>query len=387
MHVSLQAKRTSIFTPCVATLLATLACSATAASGAPVIQILRGSAQQTTYGAAFSVPLTVWVIDSATRRPIAGARVNFVPGHGVGLTPSYAVTDEKGLASVTATGLQACTSSAAAEIAGVPGSRVEFDDLQVDKAPLTVLPDDLVSPAGSEIPIVANYSFVGFVNGDTVDSAHITGTPTLTTTAADIGLHANYAIKGGVGTLSAPNYTFVPGFGTLAIVGSSSADSLMSQTEIPSAVPASEDAAAGVRPALANQRAVASLSQPAFIAGLRGESGVFVRAAIWPQPLAASALPSADTRSAMLVVVASRPMTPAAPVRSVPLPTLAAAGSLTAALPTRAAVTAPLDSKTLSQPAAPVRAVMLPGQSTVPSASSAFTGSSIRRAFNVPASK
>lgn len=359
------------------------------ASAAPVIQIVRGSGQATTYGSAFAEPLTVWVVDSVTHRSIAGARVDFMPGRGVGISPSYVISDEKGLASVTATGLEVCNTSVSAQISGDTKTRVEFSNLQIDKAPLTIVPDNIVSPAGSEIPVVANYSLVGFVNGDTAETARISGNPTLTTTATNPGIHANYVIKGNPGTLSSPNYTFIVGYGTLAIVGGGTSDGWIAGKDVVEAASASPDDAPSVRLALASQRDMDSQELPAFIAGLRGDSGVFVRAAIWSDSTPSGLLiRSQNTRAALLVNVSAAQQTPAAPVRTVALPNMAAMESASMNLPSRTAValTVPEGSTVTPVQTVPVRSAMLPGQSSAASPSSAFSGSSIRKAFVSPAS-
>jgi len=68
------------------------------------------------------------------------------------------------------------------------------------------------------LPAISSYTIQGFVNGDTMATAQISGEPSLTTTATAGSRFGNYAIKGNPGTLDSPNYTFVPGFGTLAVI-------------------------------------------------------------------------------------------------------------------------------------------------------------------------
>lgn len=357
---------------------------------APIVQVLRGSGQETTYGSAFAEPLAVWVVDSATHRPVAGVRVEFAPGRGIGISPSYAISDEKGLASATATGLEVCTADASAQITGDLKTRVEFTNLQVDKAPLTVVPDNIVSPAGSEIPVVANYSLVGFVNGETADTAHISGNPTLTTTATNPGMHANYVIKGNPGTLSSPNYSFVAGYGTLAIVGGAASDGWVAGKDAVDTAGVPPDDTPSVRLALAGQHGAGPQELPAFIAGLRGDSGMFVRAAIWSDSAPSRMIiRSQNTRSALLVNVSAAPQVLPAPVRAVALPDAAVAESASIATPSRtaAALAVPQRSTVAPTQLVPVRSAMFPGQSSASPAGSAFSGSSIRQAFVSPASK
>jgi len=184
----------------------------------PAVRIVSGANQQTTYASAFPAPLTVWVHDQFSQHPMVGARVNFKPGAGIRLSATTAVTDSRGLASVRATGLTVGASNVTAELAGHPEVQVFFGDLLVGRAPLYVVPSDLQGQVG-EVPNITSYTLQGFVNGENEDTAKVTGTPRLTTIATSDSPDANYAIKGGVGTLSAPNYTFVPAFATLVLVG------------------------------------------------------------------------------------------------------------------------------------------------------------------------
>lgn len=381
---------------CVASLLV-VSSAAGAASALPEIKILRGANQQTTYGSDFPAPLEVWVTDSVTERAVSGLRIDFTPGLGILLNSSSAVTDERGLASVTASGLATCTSSVSAEVSGFSAARVSFEGLVVDKAVLTVVPANLSAQLSASVPIVTNYSFTGFVNGDSEETAHITGSPVLTTTASDRNPHANYAIKGGVGSLSAPNYTFVAGFGTLAILGGPAfgqADDLLNDPLLdpshdsaqagPVSPPVHEDEAV-VRSPLLNQSTADAIPEPEFVAGLRGASGVFVVNAIWPNP--ASAFHSTEplfTRSALAeVMLADDRKAPDAPVQAVDLPKMTAFSTSAAqSLDTRSALQA-VTVSTSKVSDASVRAVL----STNPTvaytrAPNSLTGSAIRKAFN-----
>jgi hypothetical protein len=371
------------------TLLLVVASATGTASALPEIKILRGANQQTTYGADFPAPLEVWVTDSVTERAVSGVRVDFTPGIGILLSSSYAITDERGLASVTANGLAACTSDASAEVSGFPAAKVHFEGLEVDKAVLTVVPANLSAQLSSSVPIVTNYSFTGFMNGDTEETAHITGIPVLTTTASDSSPHANYAIKGGVGTLSAPNYMFIAGFGTLAVLGGADSGQPQDQLhdrsqEVPANALAHEDEAV-VRSGLLNQTVADAVPEPEFVAGLRGASGVFVVNAIWPNP--ASAFQSTEalsTRSALAeVVLADDRKASDAPVQAVDLPKMTIFSTPVAqSLNTRSA----LQAMTVSAPKvsdASVRAVLGIDPSTAYTrAPNSLTGSAIRKALN-----
>jgi len=373
---------------CIATCLLTVSAAGTA-SALPEVKILRGANQQTTYGSDFPAPLEVWVTDSVTERAVSGVRVDFTPGMGILLSSSYAITDERGLASVTASGLAACTSDTSSEVSGFPAARVHFEGLEVDKAVLAVVPANLSAQLSASVPIVTNYSFTGFMNGDTEETAHITGSPVLTTTASDRSPHANYAIKGGVGTLSAPNYTFVAGFGTLAVLGG--ADSSQPQDRLHDAAQATpvsqptHDDEAVVRSGLLSQTVADAIPEPEFVAGLRGASGVFVVNAIWPN---SSGAPESSeplyTRSALSeVVLADARKAPGAPVQPVDLPKMTAFSTSAAqSLDTRSA----LQAVTVSVPKisdTSVRAVLGTDPATAYTrAPNSLTGSAIRKAFN-----
>ena len=377
---------------CVASLLV-VASAAGTASALPEIKILRGVNQQTTYGSDFPAPLEGWVTDSVNERAVSGLRIDFTPGLGILLNSSSAVTDERGLASVTASGLAACTSSVGAEVSGFPAAKVNFEGLVVDKAVLTVVPANLSAQLRASVPIVTNYSFTGFVNGDTVGTAGITGSPVLTTTAIDRGPHANYAIKGGVGSLSAPNYTFVAGFGTLAVLGGTDFEPphdllhdplLDSAQAAPVSLSAHEDEAV-VRSALLLQSTADVVPEPKFVAGLRGASGVFVVNAIWPNP--ARALQSTEplyTRSALTkVMLADDRKAPDAPVQTVDLPKMTTVSALT---PQSSDTRSALQAVTVSVPKGSdvsVRAVLLTDPTAAYTrAPNSLTGSAIRKALN-----
>jgi hypothetical protein len=85
----------------------------------------------------------------------------------------------------------------------------------VTPATLTVTADDAARLYGDANPsLTARYS--GFVNGDTPATAGVTGTPILTTAAAD-SPPGDYAIQVDVSPLTAANYTFTPVAGTLTV--------------------------------------------------------------------------------------------------------------------------------------------------------------------------
>lgn len=213
------------------------ATSAQAFSGpSPALRAMSGGSQQTTYASSFAKPLTVWVYDSAAQRSVAGVRVNFAASSGIRLSDASVTTDDLGMASVIATGLAVGVAEVKAEIAGDAKSEVSFDDLVVNKAVLTIVPIDLQSTVG-EIPAITEYTIQGFVNGDTEDSAQISGVPVLSTIATENSPDANYAIKGGVGSLTSPKYTFKAGFGALVLRGTGKGNHPVTASVAPKAGP------------------------------------------------------------------------------------------------------------------------------------------------------
>ena len=198
-------------------LVVSVACVASQASPLPTITVVSGSTQPTTYGSGFSKPLVVKVTDPSTKLGMAGIKVNFTGGAGIQLSAPFATTDASGQASVTAKGTAAGTSSATAQIAGSSAS-VTFIKLLVNKAPLTVVPDDVQSVVGI-LPPFKGYSLQGFVNGDTAASSNITGAPGFITVATINSRATTYGIRTTAGSLVSPNYSFVQGLGLLTLTG------------------------------------------------------------------------------------------------------------------------------------------------------------------------
>jgi hypothetical protein len=96
----------------------------------------------------------------------------------------------------------------------------------VNKAPLSIVPNNLSRPVGQANPPLT-YTFAGFVNGQNATSANITGAANLSTTATISSPAANYPITvTNAGTLAASNYNFPSAdfkSGTLTVTGSASA--------------------------------------------------------------------------------------------------------------------------------------------------------------------
>jgi hypothetical protein len=327
----------------------------------PKIKVVSGANQQTTYASAFPAPLLVLVTDPITKRALPGVRVNFTPAAGIALSTTYAITGARGLASVTATGLTLGSSNVIAEVAEFPAAKIRIEGLTVRKATLTVVPADMQTTVGV-LPAITNYSLAGFVNGETAATANVTGAPKLTTTAHENSRHANYAIKGGAGSLWAPNYTFVAGFGTLAVLNESDVANQHEQAPEPTLLPSEfEEEPVAVRQAVASQTSTlpaapvkvsaAAALPPVTVSRDRAISEAPVRAAIEQNPAkAAAAVQLSDARPAL-----------AAPVQV-------------------AAVRK--DSE------APVRAAIAPVQfTTLENAQSSHARPEIHKAFNPPGSK
>jgi hypothetical protein len=88
--------------------------------------------------------------------------------------------------------------------------------LVVDKATLTVTADDAARNYGVANPtFTASYS--GFVNGETLATSGVTGSPSLTTTATLTSPPGPYPITAALGTLAAANYAFFFVNGTLTV--------------------------------------------------------------------------------------------------------------------------------------------------------------------------
>jgi hypothetical protein len=90
--------------------------------------------------------------------------------------------------------------------------------IDVSPATLLVTPDDKVKGFGQLNPTLT-YTVTGFVAGDT--AGVVGGAPELATTASESSPVGTYPITATPGTLSAANYTFTFGTGTLTVVGAS----------------------------------------------------------------------------------------------------------------------------------------------------------------------
>jgi hypothetical protein len=88
---------------------------------------------------------------------------------------------------------------------------------EITKATLTVRADNKTKLLNAANPtLTASYS--GFVNGETLATSGVTGTPQLTTTALVNSPVGQYPITAALGTLTAANYQFVFVNGTLTVL-------------------------------------------------------------------------------------------------------------------------------------------------------------------------
>jgi sugar lactone lactonase YvrE len=86
--------------------------------------------------------------------------------------------------------------------------------LTVDKATLTVTPNNQSIVSGSVLPTLSS-TITGYVNGDTQSA--VTGQASLTTTGTSSSPAGSYPITASLGTLAAANYSFTFGTGILTI--------------------------------------------------------------------------------------------------------------------------------------------------------------------------
>lgn len=88
--------------------------------------------------------------------------------------------------------------------------------LTINGAMLVVAADSQTRAYGATNPVLtASYS--GFVNGETITSGTVTGSPALSTTAATNSFVGAYVITNSVGTLASLDYTFALSNGTLTV--------------------------------------------------------------------------------------------------------------------------------------------------------------------------
>jgi uncharacterized repeat protein (TIGR03803 family) len=98
--------------------------------------------------------------------------------------------------------------------------------IDVSPATLQLTSDDLTKVVGAVNPTLA-YKVSGFVLGET--TAVLSGTPEVSTTATTASPVGTYPIMASLGTLSAANYSFAFGSGTLTVVYAGAGSTCLSQ--------------------------------------------------------------------------------------------------------------------------------------------------------------
>ncbi len=96
-------------------------------------------------------------------------------------------------------------------------THVQSGKLTITPAPLTVTTNSLARPYGQENPALKPPNFNGFVNGETLATSDVTGSPSVSTTTTADSLAGSYPIVVARGSLSSSNYTFTFQSGTLTI--------------------------------------------------------------------------------------------------------------------------------------------------------------------------
>jgi len=160
-----------------------------------------------------SATLTATVLSSGS--PVSIGTVKFIDST---IGPFGTVTlNSSGQASLNTPPLSAGTHTITASYSGggsVPSSSGSVN-LTVTPAVLTVVPDGMTKPFGEVLPTLTA-TLTGFVNGDTAATA-VTGASTLSTVVTATTPPGSYPIFAAQGTLSAANYTFAFGLGTLTV--------------------------------------------------------------------------------------------------------------------------------------------------------------------------
>ncbi len=130
-----------------------------------------------------------------------------LPGDTFTFTESTVATPSSPVGTYSIVPVAAGANLAAYNVTTVPGT------LTVDKATLTVTPNNQTIVSGSALPF-PTATITGFVNGD--PPTVVSGAPALFTTATSSS-PGSYPITASLGTLAAANYTFAFGTGTLTI--------------------------------------------------------------------------------------------------------------------------------------------------------------------------
>ncbi len=192
-----------------------------AATATPTPTTLNVSAATGTYGG--STTFTATLTRASDNTPVAGKTINFTLN---GNPAGSGVTDATGLATSSAVLLSGSSynagvypTGAAASFAGDPsfGASSGHNSLTVNKAKLIVSADSKSRLYGEPNPTLTA-SYTGFVNGETLATSGVTGTPTLTTTATQSSPVGKYPISITQGTLAGGNnYAITLVDGTLTV--------------------------------------------------------------------------------------------------------------------------------------------------------------------------
>jgi hypothetical protein len=186
----------------------------------------------TTTGAVYGGDLTL----TATATPSdATGDVTFA-FDGVTIAPAVALAG--GIASVVIAGPSVGTHTYSASYAGEaydPATDGPYD-VTVTTAPLVVAADGSSRPFGiANPPLTA--TITGFVNGETLGTSGVTGSPTCTTDATPMSPAGNYLITCSAGSLAALNYGFTFVGGTLAVTPAGASVSVTGGTFLYSGTP------------------------------------------------------------------------------------------------------------------------------------------------------
>jgi alpha-tubulin suppressor-like RCC1 family protein len=176
-------------------------------AGAPVLldqAITFGALGNKTYG---DVPLIVSATGGASGNPVAFTAAPAGVCASSGVNGSTITIVGAGICTVTAHQIGNSTYNAAPD---VPQS------FMVDRKLLTVTADSKTKVLHAPLPPFTA-SFSGFVNGETLATSAVMGSPSLTTTAIASSPVGSYAITAALGTLAASNYSFTFVDGTLSI--------------------------------------------------------------------------------------------------------------------------------------------------------------------------
>jgi hypothetical protein len=131
-------------------------------------------------------------------------------------TATGAATVTGSILSLTGAGPASVTATQPGNLTYAPATAVQ-QSFVVATAPLTVTASNTTITAGSAIPTSFAYSVAGFVYQD--NQSVVSGAPAFTVSANQNSPVGTYPIVPSIGTLAAPNYSFVFVNGTLTISG------------------------------------------------------------------------------------------------------------------------------------------------------------------------